>query len=306
MRPSTQSRTGHGTHPWKITAGRNDKKNHPCLWMQAGAVTKKYCTNFFDCSTCRYNAAMEKRVDEGKQISWQDCMRLMGGGHRACRHALTGRVKSKSCPYNYQCSHCSFDQMFEDFYAPRSARTPRTLHSVKGFDVPEGYYFHNGHTWALIQDGGTIRIGFDDFSLKVLGQADALDLPPMGKELNAGRPGWGLKRQNHQADVLSPVSGVILEVNQSVRKAPALASQAPYEDGWLFSVHTNDVKESLTPLMTDETGMEWISDEVSALESMIEDVAGPLAADGGYLRADVFGSLPSLGWDNLTKRFLRS
>jgi hypothetical protein len=39
---------------------------------------------------------------------------------------------------------------------------------------------------------------------------------------------------------------------------------------------------------------------------MIEQVAGPLAADGGYLTKDVYGNLPGLGWKNLTKRFLKT
>jgi hypothetical protein len=39
---------------------------------------------------------------------------------------------------------------------------------------------------------------------------------------------------------------------------------------------------------------------------MIEEVAGPLAADGGYLAEDIFGNLPGLGWGRLTKAFLKT
>ena len=62
----------------------------------------------------------------------------------------------------------------------------KEVQRVKGFDVPMGYYFHDGHAWARIESGGYIRIGLDDFALKVLGKADALDLPLMGKELDQG------------------------------------------------------------------------------------------------------------------------
>jgi len=47
-----------------------------------------------------------------------------------------------------------------------------------------------------------------------------------------------------------------------------------------------------------------MSDEVGRLEGMIEDVAGPLATDGGFLTQDIYGNLPDLGWNNLTKAFL--
>ena len=46
--------------------------------------------------------------------------------------------------------------------------------------------------------------------------------------------------------------------------------------------------------------------EVHNRESMIEDVAGPLAADGGFLADDIYGNMPDLGWKNLTQAFLRT
>ena len=49
-----------------------------------------------------------------------------------------------------------------------------------------------------------------------------------------------------------------------------------------------------------------MNNEVTNLESMIEDVAGPLAADGGFLADDIYGNLPDLGWNNLTKAFLKT
>jgi hypothetical protein len=58
--------------------------------------------------------------------------------------------------------------------------------------------------------------------------------------------------------------------------------------------------------MVDQSSLSWMNNEVTNLESMIEEVAGPLAADGGFLAEDVYGNLPNLGWKNLTKAFLRT
>ncbi len=52
--------------------------------------------------------------------------------------------------------------------------------------------------------------------------------------------------------------------------------------------------------------VDWINNEICNLETMIEDEAGPLAADGGFLTNDIYGALPDLGWDNLTKTFLKT
>jgi glycine cleavage system H lipoate-binding protein len=168
------------------------------------------------------------------------------------------------------------------------------------------YYFHDGHAWARVENGGGIRIGLDDFSLKLLGKADAFDLPLMGKELDQGKVGWGLNRKGNLADVLSPVGGVIVEVNSRVRENPGMANRDPYGDGWLFMVRSPDIKATMNKLMTDQQGLSWMAHEVRHLEQMIEDVAGPLAADGGYLVDDIYGNLPDLGWNRLTRAFLRT
>jgi hypothetical protein len=128
----------------------------------------------------------------------------------------------------------------------------------------------------------------------------------MGKELDQNSAGWGLKRKGNTADVLSPVGGVIVEVNASVRQNPELANREPYGEGWLFMVRTPDIKRTMKNLMTGTTSVDWISGEITHLETMIEEVAGPLAADGGYLAEDIYGNIPDLGWNNLTKAFLKT
>jgi hypothetical protein len=58
--------------------------------------------------------------------------------------------------------------------------------------------------------------------------------------------------------------------------------------------------------MSDQQTVSWMKAEVMQLEKMIEDVAGPLAADGGYFSNDIYGHLPGLGWERLTQTFLRT
>ena len=249
---------------------------------------------------------MDSKVAKGKQISWQDAMKRRPDLDRVCRHSLTNRIEKRMCAYDYECAKCDFDQYFEDIWTTKATAIPGEVQQIKGFDVPVGYYFHNGHAWARIESGGYIRVGLDDFALKMLGQADALDLPLIGKELDQSKVGWGLKRKDNLADVLSPVDGVIMEVNSKVRENPKLANHEPYGDGWLFMVRTPDVKGTMKKLMVDQDSLSWMNTEVSELEGMIEEVAGPLAADGGYLADDIYGNLPDLGWKNLTNKFLRT
>jgi glycine cleavage system H lipoate-binding protein len=293
-----------GNQVWMVTPDKDAKTPNPCVWMQAGAVEFKNCNNFYDCTTCKYDAGMNKRVEAKKQISWQAAMRRRSGLERECRHSLTNRIEKRSCAYDYECSKCDFDQFFEDVWTAKTRSLPNEIQQVRGFGVPMGYYFHNGHTWVRIESGGYIRIGLDDFALKLLGKADALDLPNMGKELDSGKIGWGMKRKENLADVLSPVDGVIMEVNSKVRENPGHANREPYGDGWLFMVRTPDIKMAAKKLMDDTASLGWMNGEVAKLENMIEAKAGPMATDGGFLVDDIYGNIPDLGWANLTNTFL--
>jgi glycine cleavage system H lipoate-binding protein len=289
-----------------VKPDRHAEAANPCLWMQAGVVNFKNCKNFYDCNTCKYDVGMRKRVDGGKQLSWQDAMRMRGGLNRICRHSLTNRIEKRACAYDYECSRCEFDQFFEDVWSTKAAGFVGEMQSIKGFQFPTGHYFHNGHTWVRIGSGGYIRVGMDDFSHKLLGRADAFDLPQMGKELNKAKAGWGLKRKENSADVLSPIDGVIVEVNPDLREKPAVAKEEPYKAGWMFVVQTPDVKGTVKDLISGDDTVDWMNGELGALETMIEGVAGPLAADGGYLTNDIYGNLPDLGWKNICQRFLKT
>jgi glycine cleavage system H lipoate-binding protein len=286
---------------WK--AGK-DNTPRPCIWMQAGVTPKKNCTHYYDCTGCTYDAAMEKAASAGRHLTWQEAMRRQSGTQRICRHAMTGRADMRTCPMNYNCDRCEFDQMFEDILTHTVGPVRVSTTRVKGFDLADGYYFCSGHTWAAIDSGGVIRVGMDDFTFKVLGGPDAFDLPLVGQELNQNRAGWGIRRKDNQADVRSPVNGVITRVNETARTRPGLSENQPYGEGWLFTVHHSDIKGAVKDLMDDEKSMAWLDSEVTTLEKMIEEITGPLATDGGVLQRDVFGGLPDLGWDRLTRTFL--
>ncbi len=291
---------------WRIKPDEKPRVENPCLWMQAGVVKFKTCNNYYDCTSCKYDQAMHNKARKGEQPSWQQMMRRRPSMHRACRHTLTNRIGHRTCAYDYQCADCDFDQYFEDVLNLKTKSLPYALENVQGFDLPLDYYLHSGHTWVKIESGGYLRVGMDDFALKILGRMDELDLPLRGKEIGADRPAWGLSRSEYQANVLSPINGVIMEVNSKVKSKPGLANEDPYGDGWLFMIHSRTIKNQVKALMTDTSGVDWLSQEVGRLESMIEEVAGPMAADGGLLQEDVFGNLPQLGWNNLCKTFLKT
>lgn len=308
------------------TTGREVNRRQPrsapaCLWMQVGVVRQKACTLDYRCSTCRFDRALRRvardvkqAVADGKPVSakrrrivyWKDKLNERAPWRRPCLHHLRGRIDFRACTHEYRCENCEFDQYFHDQYTVHAAITPVDVLDVGGFKLPQGFYLHAGHTWVKIEEGGEVRVGLDDFALRLLGPFQRIEAPLLGKEVQQNRGDFLAARQAHQAAALSPVSGVVTAVNPELREKGHLASRAPYEEGWLVRVHASDLRRDLKGLMIGGETAEFLKAEVDRLYEVIEEEAGPLAADGGVLREDIFGNLPQLNWEKLVKRFLRS
>jgi len=71
-------------------------------------------------------------------------------------------------------------------------------------------------------------------------------------------------------------------------------------------IHSPNLRQDLKNLMIGDETETFYSQEIQRLYDVIEDAVGPLTADGGQLNNDIFGNLPQLGWDRLTKLFLRT
>jgi glycine cleavage system H lipoate-binding protein len=219
---------------------------------------------------------------------------------------LKGRIQFKPCTNDYLCGKCEFDQYFYDEYTVHAVVRPVDVLEVEGFKVPQGYYLHNGHTWVKIEEGSSVRIGVDDFALSLLGPLDRVEAPLMGKVMKQGKPQVLLSRGEHKAKLLSPLSGVITAVNPKLREQGSLANQDPYTEGWVMTLHPQNLRKEIKDLMIAQQTAEFLEQEVERLHHLIEEVSAPLATDGGYLGKDVFGAMPQLGWERLTRSFLRN
>lgn len=233
-------------------------------------------------------------------------LKTLPPSQRPCLHHLEGRISYKPCTNDYVCSRCEFDQYFDDEYTVHAVVSPVDVLEVEGVTVPQGYYLHPGHAWVRIEEESSVRIGIDDFALRVLGPLDRIEAPLMGKVVHQGEPHTVLRRGRHQASLLSPLTGVITAVNPKVRERGNLANQDPYAEGWVMTLHPQNLRKELKALMIARETEEFVEREVDHLHRLIEEVSTPLAADGGTLGKDVFGAMPQLGWERLTRSFLRT
>jgi glycine cleavage system H lipoate-binding protein len=225
---------------------------------------------------------------------------------RPCLHHVKGRIRFKLCTNAYLCGSCEFDQYFYDEYTVHAVVRPVDVLEVEGFRMPQGYYLHNGHAWAKIEEGSSVRIGIDDFALRVLGPLDHVEAPLLGKVINQGESNVAVRRGEHCAKLLSPLSGVVTAVNPRLREQGNLANDDPYAEGWVLTLHPQNLREEIKSLMIADQSAEFLEQEVNRLHRFMEEAAAPLAADGGYLGKDVFGAMPQLGWERLARSFLHT
>lgn len=297
------------------------ENSHPCIWMQAGVARRKLCEIDYHCEACRFDRALRRTARENNQLSqkgeiskgksgrivyWKDRLRDLPAWKQPCLHHMKGRIDFRACTHDYQCGNCEFDQYFSDQYTVHAVVRPVDVLDVKGFKLPHGYYLHRGHTWVKIEEGSTVRIGLDDFALRLLGPLDRVEAPLMGKQVEQDRDDILLSRSSNTARVQSPISGVVTDINPELREKGNLANQDPYTRGWVMRLHSDNLRRDLKNLMIGEQAGEYLDDEIDRLYRVIEEEAGPLAADGGYLGDDIFGNLPKTSWQKLTRLFLHT
>ena len=216
---------------------------------------------------------------------------------------MKGRITFRPCTHEYRCGNCEFNQFFYDQYSVHAVVKPVDVLDVDGFRIPQGYYLHTGHAWVKVEDNAMVRVGVDDFALRLLGPLDQVETPLFGKTVSQGTPGIRLVRGRQQAPLLSPVNGVVTDINPAIREDGGLANRAPYSDGWVMRIHTDNLRGDLEALMIGEETNRFIGAAVDRLYQVIEE-ASPLATDGGQLGNDIYGSLPDLDWNRLVTDFL--
>jgi glycine cleavage system H lipoate-binding protein len=288
--------------------------NDQCVWGRAGVIKPVKCINAFDCLGCTMDQRVltnfeEKRSAAGKTDQKPPRMQLLMNQGK-CRHMLSGRISYGLCSYGYNCVKCPFDQMIEDTsYLPNLK--PPVVDATSGFNVARDHYYHHGHSWARVEYGGRVRIGIDDFAMRLLGPQDKIELPGLGSHVGQNRPQVVLKRNGNEAPTLSPMDGTVVAVNNKLLSKTAIANNDPYGEGWLMVIQPSSLRNNLKNLFFGPESLAWVDDEFFRLQKLMGEVYGEdtrykMAATGGEAISDIYGEVPELGWDRLVNEFLHS
>jgi glycine cleavage system H lipoate-binding protein len=176
---------------------------------------------------------------------------------------------------------------------------------VAGFQVPENLKYHPGHTWAMSEGPKMVRVGLDDFAAKLLGKVHNIMLPQRGQWVRQGQKLVTLVRDGVKVDMVSPVEGVVTEINETAAKDPETARRDPYGDGWLVSVESPDAKLNFRNLLSGELARWWMDEAATRLRQHMPIAVG-VAQDGGTTISDLSTLLGDKEWVDVTREFFLS
>lgn len=108
---------------------------------------------------------------------------------------------------------------------------------------PDELLYHPEHDWARI-DGDVATFGITWFAQDALGEVVFFDPPAIGTAVVAGESYTEVESVKAVSDVIAPLSGEVVEVNDALGDAPEAINDDPYESGWLVKVKLSDPSET--------------------------------------------------------------
>ena len=108
--------------------------------------------------------------------------------------------------------------------------------------VIEGLLYSESHEWLKVEDGIAV-IGITDYAQHAMGDLSYVDMPEVDDEVEKGEEFGAVESVKAASDLISPVSGVVVEVNEALNDSPELVNSDPYEN-WIIKVQLSDASET--------------------------------------------------------------
>ena len=172
-----------------------------------------------------------------------------------------------------------------------------------GFQIPQGYSFHPGHTWLLKEGPETARIGLDSFAANLVGKIDRIEVVGENRWIRQGQKLMTITSGGVSIDLVSPVEGVITAINKDVIHNPSVVARDPYAQGWIAMVKSPELALNQRNLVQAAMVAPWMQNNVTRLNGMVAQLAPTMAADGGFPIAGVLMRVPRELREHLAKEF---
>jgi len=109
-------------------------------------------------------------------------------------------------------------------------------------NVPAELRYNSSHEWIRLE-GEIATVGITDHAQEELTDVVFVELPAVGRAVDAGDPTAVVESVKAASDIYAPIAGEVVEVNPAVEAEPALVNTDPYGNGWLFKLRVKNPAE---------------------------------------------------------------
>ncbi len=106
-------------------------------------------------------------------------------------------------------------------------------------NIPADLRYATSHEWVRLE-GGIATVGISDHAQEELTDVVFVELPAIGRTVDAGDPTAVVESVKAASDIYAPISGEVIEVNPDVEGDPSLVNTDPYGKGWIFKLRVKD------------------------------------------------------------------
>ncbi|MFG1490713.1 glycine cleavage system protein GcvH [Oceanospirillum sp. HFRX-1_2] len=127
-------------------------------------------------------------------------------------------------------------------------------------NIPGNLKYTASHEWVLDNGDGTVTVGITDHAQDQLGDVVFVELPEVGREVDAGEEFSLVESVKAASDIYAPVAGEIIEVNEELEGAPETINEHAFEDGWIAKIKLADAAD-LDDLLDAEAYAERVAED---------------------------------------------
>ena len=110
-------------------------------------------------------------------------------------------------------------------------------------ECPDNLKYTESHEWVKVEDDGIATVGITDYAQSQLGDLVFVELPMIEDEMMAGCAAGVVESVKTASDIISPVSGQVVAINEALTAEPGTVNEDPYEKGWMFRVKMGEPSE---------------------------------------------------------------
>ncbi len=127
-------------------------------------------------------------------------------------------------------------------------------------NIPDDLKFASTHEWISVNEDGLVTVGISDHAQEALGDIVFVELPEAGASVNSKEEVAVVESVKAASDIYSPLTGEVVEINESLLDSPETVNASPYELGWFFKIRMENEAE-LDDLMNSESYSEYCDNE---------------------------------------------